>query len=145
MYEHLFLGHLHINGTDDREFYRLVRSSTPSGQQIDEIPTVRPYDDPGMKVYYRLMRYQADIVAKNHVLYELSDQRLQRIKELFIPDYEVTQLPSWDPVIAANPFKAYAVIPPQSRYQFLLDDARFFIEGFMKGPVCRGMIALNVI
>jgi len=27
----------------------------------------------------------------------------------------------------------------------MLDDARFFIEGFIKGPVCRGQIALNVI
>jgi hypothetical protein len=27
----------------------------------------------------------------------------------------------------------------------LLDDSRFFIEGFIKGPVCRGQIALNVI
>jgi hypothetical protein len=36
-------------------------------------------------------------------------------------------------------------IPPVSRYRFLLDDARYFIEGFIKGPVCRGQVALNVI
>lgn len=146
LYEHLFLGHLHFKGTDDREFYRLVRSTSPSGKTIEEIPTVRPYDDPGSKYYYRLKRYQADIVAKNHVVYELSDQKLDRFRELFIePDYTVTQFPSWDPEIASNPFKAYAEIPPLSRYQFMLDDAKFFIEGFMKAPVCRGMIALNVI
>ena len=34
LYEHLFLAHLHFAGTDDREFYRLVRSSTPPGQPI---------------------------------------------------------------------------------------------------------------
>ncbi|MCK5360658.1 MAG: fatty acid cis/trans isomerase, partial [Gammaproteobacteria bacterium] len=146
LYEHLFQGHLHFKGTDNREFYRLVRSKTASGQQIDEIATVRPYSDPGRSFYYRLQRYQASIVAKDHVVYQLSDKRLSRFKELFIkPDYQVTQLPSWDPETASNPFKAYAVIPPLSRYQFLLDDARFFIEGFIKGPVCRGMIALNVI
>jgi len=146
LYEHLFLGHLHIKGTDDREFYRLVRSRAPAGQEIDEIATVRPYGDPGGKFHYRLQRYPASIVAKSHVVYELSGKRLNRIKELFIkPDYEVSQLPSWDPETASNPFKAYAVIPPFSRYQFMLDDARFFIEGFIKGPVCRGMIALNVI
>ena len=55
------------------------------------------------------------------------------------------ELPSWKPAIASNPFKAFAPIPPESRYRFLLDDARFFIEGFIKGPVCRGQIALNVI
>ncbi|HDZ79570.1 MAG TPA: hypothetical protein ENH39_09770, partial [Gammaproteobacteria bacterium] len=146
LYEHLFQGHLHIKGTGVREFYRLVRSKTPAGQEIDEISTVRPYGDPGGKFYYRLLRYPASIVAKNHVVYELSEQRLKRIKELFIkPTYKVTQLPSWDPKVASNPFKTYAVIPPVSRYEFLLDNARFFIEGFIKGPVCRGMIALNVI
>ncbi len=146
LYEHLFLGHLHFKGTDDREFYRLVRSSTPAGQTIDEIATVRPYNDPGKKFFYRLQRYPADIVAKNHVVYELSEQHLKRIKELFIkPDYQVTAFPSWDSETASNPFKAFAEIPPKSRYQFLLDNARFFIEGFIKGPVCRGMIALNVI
>ena len=31
------------------------------------------------------------------------------------------------------------------RYRFMLDDARFFVEGFIKGPVCRGQVALNVI
>lgn len=146
LYEHLFLGHLHFKGTGEREFYRLVRSTTPSGQEINEIPTVRPYGDPGSRFFYRLQRYPSDIVAKSHVVYELSDHRMKRIKDLFIkPDYQVTEFPSWDPEVAANPFKAYAVIPPQSRYQFLLDDARYFIEGFIKGPVCRGMIALNVI
>lgn len=146
LYDHLFHAHLHFNGTDNREFYRLVRSRTAAGQKIDEIATVRPYGDPGEKFYYRLQRYQPSIVAKDHVVYQLSEKRLRRVKELFIkPAYKVTQLPSWDPETASNPFKAYAVIPPRSRYQFLLDDARFFIEGFIKGPVCRGMIALNVI
>jgi hypothetical protein len=146
LYEHLFLGHLHFSGTDDREFYRLVRSSTPPGEKVAEIATVRPYDDPGDEFYYRFRRYQADIVAKSHVVYELSDSRLERFNELFIePEYKVTRLPSWEPEIAANPFRTYAEIPPISRYRFLLDDAKYFIEGFIKGPVCRGMIALNVI
>ena len=57
----------------------------------------------------------------------------------------MSELPSWEPLIASNPFKAFKDIPPRSRYEFLLDDARYFIEGFIKGPVCRGMIALNVI
>ncbi len=146
IYEHLFVGHMHFTGTDNREFYRLVRSFTPTGQPVNEIATVRPYDDPGPVFYYRLIRYPGDIVAKSHVVYELSDQRLDRYRELFIePDYRVPVLPSWEPLIAANPFKAYKEIPPRSRYRFLLDDARYFIEGFIKGPVCRGMIALNVI
>jgi hypothetical protein len=123
--------------------------SSAAASQIkrwETIATVRPYDDPGANFYYRLLRYPGDIVAKTHLVYELSDQRMARYKELFLkPDYEVPEFPSWEPLIASNPFKAYKDIPARSRYEFLLDDARYFIEGFIKGPVCRGMIALNVI
>ena len=114
---------------------------------MDEIATVRPYDDPGdAPFYYRLRIYPGSIVAKDHVVYELSDARLQRYRELFLqPDYEVTKLPSYDVKLSNRPFKVFEPIPPQSRYRFLLDDARFFIEGFVKGPVCRGQVALNVI
>jgi hypothetical protein len=146
IYEHLFIGHMHFEGSGDREFYRLVRSSTPPGQPVDEIATVRPYDDPGRVFYYRLLHFPGDIVAKTHTVYELSDARLARYRQLFIePGYEVDSFPSWDPLIAANPFKAFQDIPARSRYEFMLDEARYFIEGFIKGPVCRGMIALNVI
>ncbi len=146
LYEHLFQAHIHFEGSPDREFYRLVRSTTPSGQPVVEIPTVRPYDDPGATFYYRLLRYDASIVAKDHVVYVWSDQRMQRYRELFIePDYVVAELPGFDRQVASNPFRVFAPIPPISRYEFLLDDARFFIEGFIKGPVCRGQIALNVI
>lgn len=147
LYEHLFHAHIRFAGTPAREFYRLVRSTTPPGSAVDEIPTVRPYDDPGQPVvYYRLLRYQPSVVAKNHLVYELSDERMARYGELFLdPDYAVTGQPSYRPEIASNPFKVFAAIPTKSRYRFLLDDARFFIEGFIKGPVCRGQIALNVI
>ena len=147
LYEHLFLAHLHFAGSDPREFYRLVRSRTPPGKTVDEIPTLRPYDDPGpAPFYYRLLRYQPAIVAKNHVVYELSDGRMQRLRELFLePDYAVKKLPSYEPKITSNPFKVFVDLPLESRYRFLLDDAHFFIEGFIKGPVCRGQIALNVI
>jgi hypothetical protein len=65
---------------------------------------------------------------------------------LFIdPNYTVAALPSYQKEVASNPIKAFASLPIDSRYRFLLDDARFFIEGFIKGPVCRGQIALNVI
>ncbi|NOY73420.1 MAG: fatty acid cis/trans isomerase [Gammaproteobacteria bacterium] len=147
LYEHLFHAHIHFSASPTREFYRLVRSTTPSGEVINEIPTVRPYDDPGTApFYYRLLRYQPSIVAKSHIVYEFSDERMQRYRELFLlPDYAVTQLPSYETEMASNPFKVFAAIPAESRYRFLLDDAYFFIEGFIKGPVCRGQIALDVI
>jgi len=147
LYEHLFQAHIHFEGTPTREFYRLVRSSTPPGEPVKEIATVRPYYSPGSDpFYYRLWLYPASIVAKTHMVYSFSDARMARYRELFLePEYSVTELPSYDVAIASNPFKAFRHIPVTSRYRFLLDDAHFFIEGFIKGPVCRGQIALNVI
>jgi hypothetical protein len=146
LFEHLFQAHLHFEGTADREFYRLVRSTTAPGKPVDVIPTRRPYGDPDAPVYYRIVRHQGSIVAKTHMVYELSDKRMHRYKELFIePKYEVASLPSYEAAVASNPIKTFAAIPARSRYKFLLDEARFFIEGFIKGPVCRGQVALNVI
>ncbi|AGS39628.1 Fatty acid cis/trans isomerase [Cycloclasticus zancles 78-ME] len=147
LYEHLFHAHIHFSESPTREFYRLVRSTTPSGETVDEIPTVLPHDDPGdTPFYYRLLRYHPTIVAKNHIVYEFSEGRMQRYRELFLAnDYEVDQLPSYETEISSNPFKVFAAIPATSRYRFLLDDAHFFIEGFIKGPACRGQIALDVI
>ncbi|MFW2372134.1 MAG: fatty acid cis/trans isomerase, partial [Gammaproteobacteria bacterium] len=147
LYEHLFLGHLYFKGADNREFFRLVRSYTPPGKPIKEIATVRAFDDPGVaQFYYRLRYYKSSIVDKTHFIYELSDKRMARYKELFINnDYQVNGLPSYKPEVAANPIKAFIDIPTKSRYLFLLDDAKYFIEGFIKSPSCRGQVALNVI
>ena len=146
LFEHLFQAHLHFDGTDNREFYRLVRSTTAPGKPVEVIPTRRPYGKPAGSVFYRLVRHQGSIVAKTHMVYELSNKRMQRYQELFLDvEYEVVSLPSYEPAVASNPIKAFAAIPVKSRYKFLLDEARFFIEGFIKGPVCRGQVALSVI
>ncbi len=147
IYEHLFIGHIHFKGHPNEEFYRLVRSTTPPGQPVNEIATLLPYDDPGeTKFYYRLRPVEETIVEKTHFVYELSQDKMQRYDELFFQaDYSVTKLPSYQAEIAANPFLAFADIPKNSRYQFLLDDAQYFVSGFIKGPVCRGQMALGVI
>ncbi len=146
IYEHLFQAHIHFRGSAPREFYRLVRSATPPGEPLKIIATRRPYGPPEGRVYYRLVRHQGSIVAKNHLVYEFSDERMQRYRTLFYqPDYTVDSLPGYAPAQASNPIKTFASIPVRSRYKFLLDDARLFIEGFIKGPVCRGQVALNVI
>jgi hypothetical protein len=146
LYEHLFQAHLHFDGSDNREFYRLVRSTTAPGKPVEVIPTRRPYGDPAGSVYYRIVRHQGSIVAKNHMVYELSDKRMQRYIELFFDaEYTVDSLPSYKVSVASNPIKTFSAIPVKSRYKFLLDEARFFIEGFIKGPICRGQVSLNVI
>ena len=147
LYEHLFIGHLYFAGHPDGEFFRLVRSLTPSGLPIKEISTVRPYDDPGIKqFYYRLRPVTETIVDKIHFAYELSDRKLRRYDELFFaPDYKVTSLPVYQAGESSNPFRKFAQLPMVSRYQFLLDDAEYFVSGFIKGPVCRGQIATESI
>ena len=146
LYEHLFLASLHFDELHDATFYRLVRSRTATGT-VDEIPTRRPFDDPKVdRVFYRLVRRTERPLEKTHMPYSLSAARLRRYQELFIaPPYRVDALPSYEPEVGANPFRAFASIPAASRYRFLLDEAEFSLMGFIKGPVCRGQVALNVI
>src|SRR6185369_4376242 len=146
LYEHLFLADIYF-GAEPRNFFKLVRSRTPPGTPIDLIVTRRPYDDPGVtRVFYRLQPLRATIVAKTHLPYLLDEKRLQRLDQLFLrADFSVDKLPSYEGSVGANPFIAFAAIPVQTRYRFLLDDAEFFLASFIKGPVCRGQIALNVI
>jgi len=147
LYEHLFLAHIKF-GTSTNEFYELVRSKTPTGQPIDIIPTVRPYDPPGVERFsYRFRKIHSTIVHKTHMVFELDDAQMQRFNELFIqPEWlQTPHLVGYDPKLSANPFAAFEQIPPRSRYQFLLDNANYVIMTFIHGPVCKGQIALNVI
>jgi len=147
IYEHLFLGHIYFDDVEERKYFRLVRSRTAPGIPINQIATRRPYDDPRVeRVYYRLQPVRTTILAKTHMPYAFGEVRMARFQELFLsPSYEVTELPSYAPEVASNPFIAFHSIPASSRYRFMLDEARFTIMGFIKGPVCRGQIALGVI
>ncbi len=147
LYEHLFLAHIYFDEGNSRTFFRLVRSRTPPGEPLDTIGARRPYDDPKVKrVYYRITPLRTTILAKTHMPYAFNPARMARYTALFLePDYAVTRLPSYKPEIAANPFDAFQDIPLDSRYRFLLDEARFTIMNFIKGPVCLGQVALGVI
>jgi hypothetical protein len=147
VYEHLFLADLYLDDSEPRALFKLVRSRTAPGQPLDIIATRRPFDDPQRaRVYYRLQPYRATVVAKTHLPYRFDVARRQRFEQLFLQtDYRVEQLPAYTPEVGSNPFSAYAALPLQTRYRFLLDDAEFFISSFIKGPVCRGQVALNVL
>ncbi|MEL0632989.1 fatty acid cis/trans isomerase [Pseudoalteromonas carrageenovora] len=147
IYEHWFLAHIYFTPENPQSFFKLVRSSTPPGEEIKLINTRRPYDDPKVsRVYYRFMQERSTILSKTHLPLELNEAKLLRLYEQFIaPDYTVTKMPSYKAESASNPFKTFEVIPINSKYQFMLDEAELIIMGFIKGPVCRGQIALNVI
>ncbi|MDN3637260.1 fatty acid cis/trans isomerase [Simiduia curdlanivorans] len=147
IFEHLYLANLYFDDGAERQFFRLVRSATPPGQPVERISSRRPFDDPGVKrVYYRLIFYPETIVAKNHMPYALNKARLSKWREWFLgSDYAVPSLPSYDLATSANPFKTFQHIPPKIRYRFMLEESQYTIMGFIKGPVCRGQTALNVI
>ena len=147
LYEHLFLAALHFEQKGETAWFRLVRSATPPGRPLDLLATRRPYDDPGRKsFYYRLQRMPTVPLAKTHLPYRLDDARMDWYRQLFLePDYTVQRLPGYKPKLAANPFRTFRAIPVASRYRFLLNEAQFTIMNFIKGPVCRGQVALNVI
>ena len=154
IYEHFFLAHLSFGtqtgteATAQPEFFELVRSTTPPGQPIHVIPTLRPYESTGVEpFYYRLRKIHATIVHKTHMVVELDDAALARLHEQFIvtPWLEPPHAIDVAPQVDANPFVVFAQIPPRVRYQFLLDHSEFILQSFIQGPVCKGQIALNVI
>ena len=147
MFEHQFLADIYFDEVGTDEHFRLVRSTTPPGEAIDIIPTRRPYDDPGVaRPYYRLERNTQTLVSKTHMAYALDANRMRRWHAMFLdPAYSVDQLPGYQTVDASNPFLTFRAIPVKSRYQFMIDEAQYTIMGFIKGPVCRGQIALDVI
>jgi len=147
LYEHLYLAHWHFKAAP-KEFYEIVRSKTPYPQEIEIIPSIRPFDDPGVeRFYYRFQRIHSTIVHKTHMVVEFDDKKLARFKKLFIepkwmgePHYM-----DYDTKNSANPFVIFFQIPVKSRYQFLLDNSKYIVMTFIRGPVCRGQMALNVI
>lgn len=147
LYEHWFLADLVFDDLPRGPFFRVVRSRTPPGRPVDEIATVRPYDDPEVaRVWYRLVPNRSTTLHKTHIVYRLDKQRLRRLRELFLESaWELDSLPPYDPKVASNPFVTFDAIPPGSRYRFLLDDAHYFIMTFIRGPVCRGQVAVDVI
>ena len=148
IYEHLFIGDLYFSDLPGvPRYFTLVRSRTAPGEAIEIIATRRPYDSPGDEpFYYRLQALRTSVLDKRHMPYALNDARMTRWNALFFePEYEVSRLPGYQASVAANPFVAFRELPVASRYQFMLDEAQFTIMAYIKGPVCRGQVALNVI
>ncbi len=147
LYEHLFLSRLVFPEQPERSF-RLVRSASAAPAPIEEVATRRPYDDPGQAIYYRLRVDRATRTHKAHVVFDAGPEALARIQSLF----DLAAWPEKEPGFPAYPedgvfnaFTTYAAIPVRARYQFFLDNARYFVMSFIRGPVCEGQVAVNVI
>lgn len=146
LFEHLFLAHLHLEGDHPRRFFRLIRSRSAPGSPPDEIATRRPFDDPGERFHYRLIPLDGTILHKEHMVYEIGPERLDRYRALFLTeDWSLEKLPPYSTAAGGNPLSTFKAIPARSRYRFLLDNALYFVRSFIRGPVCYGQVAVNVI
>lgn len=147
LYEHLFLAHLYFENLPDSHFFEVVRSRTAPGKPISQIATPQPNDPPGTDtVYYRLRPVQGTIVHKTHITFALTPEKIARIRQLFFSgNWTVKALSSYDEDARSNPFITFSAIPARARYQFMLDNAEYFVRTFIRGPVCRGNIATDVI
>lgn len=147
LYEHLFLSYLYFpEAGKEPRFFELLRSSTPTGEEVIPIATVSPNDDPGRPFFYRLRPVSGVITHKRRILYPLDQTKLQRIDALFFKDdWTVDNLPGYGYTERSNPFVTFSAIPARARYQFMLDEAEYFVRTFIHGPVCRGQIATDVI
>lgn len=159
IFEHLFLGHLYLSADSEMaesirdnsrenqvQFYTLVRSSTPPQEPINPLSTTLPNSDPGTAFYYRLQPIKETLVYKTHIPYRFDAKRFDELKSHFYQEkWQVDTLPTYDYQARSNPFKTFAAIPAKLRYTFLLQDAEYFIRNFIRGPVCHGPIATDVI
>ncbi|MDX1803925.1 MAG: fatty acid cis/trans isomerase, partial [Alcanivorax sp.] len=149
LFEHLYLAHLYFgqdSGPQPAHFFHLYRSSTPPGETVKPLGTVRPNDPPPKTFWYRLAPIPGTIVHKTHITFALNDAKLARTRaQFFHRHWPVKNLPGYDYQQRANPFIAFAAIPPRARYQFMLDNAEYFVRTFIRGPVCRGQVATDVI
>lgn len=157
LYEHLFLAHLFVREPAPGKtpaFYRLIRSKTAAPDAPQEIATRRPVDPPSgddtgfERFFYRLRPLHETMVHKSHLPFRFDDAVLRRIEQLFFRgDWQLSsnELPSYRDPVTANPFVTFQKIPAEARYRFMIENSEYFVSSFMKGPVCRGQLALNVI
>ncbi len=146
LYEHLAFARLHFSSVYRGNFYRLVRSRTPTGEPVSEIATRHPNSDPGETFYYRFRPDLGTRVYKTLIRFTLSDGLLERTRKLFFgSSWKAGTLPGYSAKERANPFITFDAIPAHARYQFMLDHAHYFTRTFIRGPVCRGQIATDVI
>lgn len=168
IYEHLFLALIALNDRPGPEvLYRLIRAKSPcDAGDLEELPTRRPWDDPGDKFYYCFKRIDQTVMHKNYLRYPIDEKRVDRWNDLFFtPKWKVSYSSTsglkeflfggsklWPADVAPrddrsghNPLLVFRDIPVKARYQFLLDDADYIVDTFIRGPVCKGSTALNSI
>lgn len=152
IFDHVFLATIVLEESPG-DFFKLVRSKTPSGSAsanppapVEIIDTPLPYTDPyahaGVdRFYYRLKKVTAPIIQKNHFVWRLKRSDIDHLKDLFLGrDWGTTEHldPPWG---SGNPFLVFQAIPTEARYRFLLENSELIVSGITYGPVCLGQTA----
>ena len=146
LFEHWAIARLYFDAGRSGNFFRLVRSRTPPGEAVVEITTRRPNQDPQGQFYYRFRAERGTRVYKTHIVFGLDKLMLDRLQQNFLgDDWQVTRQAGYTDAERANPFATFGDIPARSRYEFMLEHAGYFVQTFIRGPVCRGQLATDVI
>jgi hypothetical protein len=149
IFDHVFQASIVLEESPG-DFFRLVRSKTPSGAEVEVIDTPLPYDNPYTyarveRFSYRLQKVTAPRVQKNHFVWRLNKASLAHLNELFLgPAWDASQdmNPPWG---IGNPFQIFRAIPAEARSRFLLENSEVIVGGITYGPVCLGQTATYAV
>ncbi len=146
LYEHWVVAHLYFPFLPPGHFFELIRSSTPPGMPIEIIASRSANDPPPVHPYYRMRPIQGSLVYKTHITFPLDSSLKNSIEQLFFSSqWDIHQAAGYDESSRANPFLTFSDLPVAARYQFMLEHAEYFVRTFIRGPVCRGQLATDVI
>lgn len=138
LYEHLFLARFYIQEAPG-EFYELVRSSTAYPEPVKISPTLKAFQrPPAKKWYYRLMKVHSTIVDKNHFVYEVNNDTLKDLKDMFWnQDWGKGNNNVQFNFSNSNPMVAFKHVSAKARYGWMLKNAHLLLDISARSQNCR--------
>lgn len=156
IFDHVFLATIVLEESPG-DYFRLVRSKTPPAATpaaapapvavIDTpLPYANPYKYAGVdRVYYRLKKLTTAMVQKNHFVWRLNRDDIEKLTALFLEPHWGDDAKLDAPWDIGNPFLVYQAIPVEARYRFLLENSELIVSGITYGPVCLGQTATYAV
>ena len=145
VYEHTYTALYHFDEIPG-EYYQLVRLARLKDGSFGEVITKFPYQLPSsvQKVIYKLKKVTETIVQKKMNVWHINNQKLNRLKELFVKNWNMDIVA--EPVyVNSNPFEYFSPIPAESRSRFMIENSKIIIGAMVQGAVCVGSGATYAI
>ena len=139
LFEHLYAMNLYF-ADNPGEFYRIVRSRTPSPEPIDLVVTEFVTDDPHEAIFYRLEKVDKVIELKRHIPLQIGPAFISEMDEIFLNPaldddwgnpWAVHSYPN-------NPFEWFQTIPGLARGRFVERYAKKMMQVVARGAICHG-------